>query len=98
MRHWQTEPPKPKTWDNNHKVQTVKKITPGAFKLPGISYVCTKKHIKFVQFDIDIFPKIEYNVNAGRNTLYTRVTELTFKRYIISSGTRLPLWRFFIKE
>lgn len=31
-----------------------------------------------------------YNKIAGRNTLYTRVIELTFKRYLISSTTRPP--------
>ena len=31
-----------------------------------------------------------YSIGAGRNALYTRVTELTFKRYVISSVTRKP--------
>lgn len=30
---------------------------------------------------------IAYNINAGRNTLYTRVPELTFKRHVMSSAT-----------
>ncbi len=31
-----------------------------------------------------------YNNDAGRNTLYTRVTELTFKRYVRSPVTGTP--------
>ncbi len=34
---------------------------------------------------VDKQPSFAYNNNAGRDTLYTRVTELTFKRYVISS-------------
>ena len=41
------------------------------------------KYIAFLQYK-------SYNNSAGRNTLYTRVTELTFKRYVISSATRSP--------
>lgn len=32
-----------------------------------------------------IFKKHCYNINAGRNTLYTHETELTFKRHVMSS-------------
>lgn len=39
---------------------------------------------------IDMSTKVAYNINAGRNTLYTRVTELRFKRYVISSAARTP--------
>ena len=44
---------------------------------------------------------IAYNIIAGRDTLYTRVPELTFKRYVISSSTRdwPPIGRpFFFSE
>ncbi len=37
-----------------------------------------------------------YNNIAGRNTLYTRVTELTFKRHVMSSAARTPSGVFFI--
>lgn len=39
-----------------------------------------------------------FNKNAGRNTLYTRVIELMFKRYVISSTTRPPNRVFFGSE
>ena len=32
--------------------------------------------------------KISYNIDAGRDTLYTHEIELTFKRYVISSIMR----------
>ena len=31
-----------------------------------------------------------YNLGTGSDTLYTRVTELTFKRYVISAGHEVP--------
>ncbi len=44
---------------------------------------------------MDFFREIVYNIIAGRDTLYTRVIELTFKRYVISSTTGTALGRFF---
>ena len=51
---------------------------------------------KIYSKNIDKSRKKGYNNNAGRNTLYTRVTELTFKRYVISSAARTPSGVFFI--
>ena len=39
--------------------------------------------------------KSAYNNIAGRNTLYTRVIELTFKRYVISSMGEAAFGRLF---
>ncbi len=36
-----------------------------------------------------------YNINAGRNALYTRASELTFKRHVLSPYTRTAARRFF---
>lgn len=38
---------------------------------------------------------VAYNINAGSDTLYTCVTELTFKRYAIPSHTGTAFGRFF---
>lgn len=48
-----------------------------------------------------VFQKIiSYNIDTGRDALYTCDTELTFKRYVISSviGSRLRAALFFVKE
>ena len=39
---------------------------------------------------VDFLENIAYNNTAGRNTLYTRVIELTFKRHNLSPTTRPP--------
>lgn len=39
---------------------------------------------------IDFFIISAYNIDAGRDVLYTCVIELTFKRYVISPTTRPP--------
>ena len=45
---------------------------------------------------IELYEFNAYNNSAGRNTLYTRVSELTFKRHVMSSDTRpLLKWFFF---
>lgn len=46
--------------------------------------------------NIDIFEKFGYNNIAGRNTLYTRVTEFTFKRHIDVVGHGAAFGGFFI--
>jgi len=38
---------------------------------------------------VAFFEKVAYNNSAGHCTLYTRAIELTFKRYVISSTTRI---------
>ena len=45
---------------------------------------------------IDKSKKIAYNNIAGRNALYTHVTELTLKRHLMSSVVGPPLGGFFI--
>jgi len=45
---------------------------------------------------IDFFIISAYTNIAGRDTLYTCETELTFKRYVISSDTRPPFGGYFI--
>jgi len=47
---------------------------------------------------IDNLFKIGYNNIAGRNTLYTCETELTFKRHVMSSVTRPPYGGFLIRR
>ena len=42
------------------------------------------------QKKVDKINVIVYNIDAGRNTLYTRVTEFTFKRYVISPVAGTP--------
>ena len=54
-----------------------------------------KIYIKALR-SVDKLQRIVYNINAGRNTLYTRVTELTFKRHVVSSAARTPSGVFFI--
>ena len=39
-----------------------------------------------------------YNISAGRDTLYTRVTELTFKRYCLVRRARAAVRRFFVMK
>lgn len=46
--------------------------------------------------DMEILWEFAYNIVAGRNTLYTRVIELTFKRYVLSPTTGPPTRRFFL--
>ena len=42
--------------------------------------------------------RIAYNIFAGRNTLYTRGIELTFKRHVLAPTTGPPLGGFFLGE
>lgn len=57
----------------------------------------SQKILQFVKY-IDFYTKIAYYNFAGRDTLYTCESELTFKRYVISSDTGLPLWQFFFVQ
>ena len=56
----------------------------GAFQKLFDAYLYKK--YKFKNIDIEI--KECYIINADRNMLYTCVTELTFKRHVLSSATR----------
>lgn len=49
------------------------------------------RELIFIILPVDLMAIIEYNISAGRNTLYTRVFELTFKRHVMSPTTRPPL-------
>lgn len=49
----------------------------------------------FFRILLDIFINLAYNNIAGRNALYTCVTELTLKRYVMPPVTGTAIWRFF---
>jgi len=56
----------------------------------------TKKVFDFLYiFPVYFFVDLTYNNIAGRNVLYTRVTELMLKRLIKSSVTRSAFGRTF---
>lgn len=58
----------------------------------------TKIAFIFAIISIDILTIIAYNKDADRNILYTRVTEFTFKRHVMSSATRPPVWVVFLPK
>ena len=47
---------------------------------------------------IDILIILVYNIIAGRNTLYTRVSELAFKRHGKVAGHGAAFGGFFLQE
>lgn len=55
-----------------------------------VNYVPESIIVKIV-----FFRDVDYNIGAGRDTLYTHDIELTFKRYVISSIMRSPFGDFF---
>lgn len=46
-------------------------------------------------YNLDICNEITYNIDADRDMLYTCVTELTFKRHVMSSAAGTAERRFF---
>lgn len=52
----------------------------------------------FVQKVIDKLSTILYTISAGRDTLYTRVTEFTFKCHLMTPATGPPKGVFYVME
>lgn len=61
------------------------------------SYFFTKFLIYLLKI-VDFFKDIAYTYIAGRDTLYTRVTELAFKRHVMSSVMGPPSGGFFYEK
>ena len=62
---------------------------------------CNSKNatIKINNLEVVILLTVAYNIDAGRDTLYTHDIELTLKRYVISSIVRPPIrWLFYFIE
>ena len=56
-------------------------------------YVAQVYHMS--DFFVDILMYLAYTNSADRDMLYTCITELTFKRHVMSSAAGTAIWRFF---
>ena len=61
----------------------------------GFMAMFAKKEFFILPIWNNICKFVAYNINAGSDTLYTCVTELTFKRHVLPSHTGAAFGRLF---